>query len=727
MLDAAASALGAFLDPTLLGMLTIGVVAGLVMGIIPGLGGTGAVAVLLPFAFVLEPQQALAMIIGAVAVVHTSDVISAVLLGVPGSASATVILMDGHEMAKRGQAARALSVSFLSSMAGGILGAIGLTLSIPVARPLVLAFGSPELFMLTVLGISLTALLSRGHMLKGLLAGALGVLLGQVGVAPAAADYRFTFGTLFLNEGLDLVATALGIFGLAEIAHLVAKRGAVSDVAGLGGGWRTGLGDVLRHWSHVLRGAVVGIWAGVLPGVGATAGTWMAYGQARASAKRKEKRRFGRGDPRGIIGPESANNSVEAGDLIPTLLFGIPGGAPAALLLGALLLYGIEPGPRLVTENLDLVYTIVWSFALASVLGAAMCFVLSRPLARLSTVHFPVLGAGLVVLMFVSAYQEPQQFGVLQVMLLLGVVGWLMKATGVPRAPFLIGFVLAIPMERYYFLTDRLYTTSEWLLRPGVLVMGLVLVAPLVLAARHRWSGRRATGEPAEVREPVAVSPGAGPDGASRGAAADVARTGVGTADGAEGTAGGPDDPVHDEDADDDEGTDVGALEGTWMPAVLAASFALVFAGALVASADFSPRAALVPRIVGVVGLVLALCVAAREVRARRGAVGGGAAGDGATGDTAGDRETGDQTRRAHVRDTGVAFGWMVLFLVLVYLGGIVLASALFVPLFLLRVAGMRASRVAVYTTVLLAALLALHAYGDIALPVGLFTPEVFR
>jgi putative tricarboxylic transport membrane protein len=653
--DAAVSALAQLMDPTLLIFLLCGVVAGLVMGIIPGLGGTGAVAVLLPFAFILEPTQALALIIGAVAVVHTSDTISAVLIGVPGSASATVTLMDGHAMAKQGQAARALSLAFLSSMAGGVLGAIGLTLSIPIARPLVLAFGSPELFMLTVLGISLTATLSRGNMLKGLLAGALGVLLGQVGAAPAAADYRFTFGSLFLNEGLDLVAVALGIFGLAEVMHLVAKRSAVSDVTGMGGGWLLGIKDFFTHWRHVIRGALIGIWAGVLPGVGATAGTWMAYGSAVASSK--DKKKFGKGDPRGIVGPESANNSVEAGDLIPTLLFGIPGGAPAALLMGALLVYGVEPGPRLITDHLDLVYTIVWSFALASIIGAALCFLISPPLAKLSTVPFPILGAGLVVIMFVAAYQEPKQFAVLQVMLLLALLGWFMKAIGMPRAPFLIGFVLSIPMERYYFLTTRLYTGAEWVTRPGVLVMLAILVVPLLLALRRRL-GRR------------------------------------------------PEEPAPE---DDEEGSDVGGLENTWVPSVMALLLAAAFGAALVVSQDFSPRAAVMPRVIGMVGLALAILLLSIELRRRR-------------------RAPGDLMPLASgLKPMGAAFLWLILFVVLVYVLGTMLAAAVFVPAFLHVLARMRPMRIALYVVGLLAALWVLNHYAEMALPIGLYTPQALR
>ena len=346
--------------------------AGLVIGLIPGLGGTGAVAILLPVTFGMDPEPALAMLIGALAVVHTSDTVAAVLLGAPGSASASVTMLDGYSMARQGQAKRALSLAFLSSMAGGLIGAVGLTLAIPLARPLVLSFGSPELFMLTILGVSLAAVLSRGNVVKGLTAGFLGLLLGLVGTSPTTAEERFSFGSLFLSDGLSLVAVALGVFGLAEIASRVGQRRVTEKPVELTGGWASGIREWLTHWTHVIRGSLIGIWAGILPGVGATAGTWLAYGQAVATAK--DKRKFGKGDPRGIVGPESANNSVEAGDLIPTFLFGIPGGVPSAMLLGMLLTYGIQPGPAIVTDHLDLMYLIIWAFAIACVAGAFLCF-----------------------------------------------------------------------------------------------------------------------------------------------------------------------------------------------------------------------------------------------------------------------------------------------------------------------------------------------------------------
>ncbi|HEY8486037.1 MAG TPA: tripartite tricarboxylate transporter permease [Limnochordales bacterium] len=574
MWQAAVQALAAFSEPRQLLLLVAGVLAGVVVGILPGLGGTAAVALLLPFVYRLEPAEALALLVGALAVVHTSDTISAVLLGAPGSASAAVTMMDGHALARQGQAARALSAAFLASMTGGILGALGLTLSIPVARPLVLAFGSPELFMLCALGISLTAALSEGFLLRGMLSALVGLLLGMVGVAPTAPDERFTFGQVFLMDGLPLVAVALGVFGLAEIAELVGQGGAIATRVGVGSGWLQGVRDFLRHWWLVVQGALIGMWAGILPGIGATAGTWMAYGQVVATSR--DRSRFGKGDIRGVIAPESANNAVEAGDLVPTLLFSIPGSVPAALLMGALLLHGVQPGPRIVTQHLDLIYTIVWSFALANVLGAAICFLLTPALARLTFVPFSLLAPAVFMAMVLGAYQEGRQMGDLVVMVALGIVGWIFKRAGYPRAPLLIGFVLSLPAERYYWLSMNLYGWA-WLTRPWVLVMLGLLVLSVIWGVR----ASRRQAESAGLRQEAAVPSAEAPDGARS-----VSR---------------------------------------WSLGVAAALFAL-FALSLGAAFTFTPQGRLLPALVCGLGVALGVWALVADALALRGAGGRGRA-----------------------------------------------------------------------------------------------------
>jgi putative tricarboxylic transport membrane protein len=487
MWDAALIALERFADPLHLGMLMAGVLAGTVIGILPGLGGIACVAILLPFIYTLDVHTAMILLVGSLAVVHTSDTITSVLIGTPGSAAAAATILDGHPLAKQGQAARALSAAFLSSMIGGLIGAVFLTLSLPIARPLVLLFGSPELLMLCVLGLSFAGFLTGGAPLKGGLAACLGLLLGSVGSAPADAVDRYTFGQLYLLDGIPLVGVALGIFGIAEIIDLLAKGGRIAERIGLGHGWRQGVRDVVQHWGIVVRGSLIGVWAGILPGIGATAGSWMSYGHVVAMASDRE--RFGKGDIRGVIAPESANNSVEAGDFIPTLLFSVPGGAPAAILLGALFFYGIQPGPRMVQENLDLIFTIIWSFAIANTIGAALCFLLSPALARLTWIPFAQLAPAIVVTIFFGAFQSSQHFGDIYAMLGLGLLGWLMKQLGWPRAPFLVGFVLTKPTEQYLWLSISRYGL-EWLLRPGVIVLGLLLLASIVWIVLGKRGGK---------------------------------------------------------------------------------------------------------------------------------------------------------------------------------------------------------------------------------------------
>lgn len=465
-------------------MMLLGILVGLVIGILPGMGGIVSVAILLPFMVRLDAFAALAMVTGSLAVVHTSDTITSVLIGAPGSAASVTSVMEGHPLARQGQAARALSAAYLSSLIGGLIGALGLTLSIPIARPLVLSFGSPELFMLTALGVSFAGSLLGKETRKGLAAGLLGLLLGTVGPSPTAAEVRFAFNQVYLSDGLDLAIVALGIFGIAEVVSLLARGGAVAQRTQLGRGWLQGVHDVFEHRWLVLRGSLIGMWAGVLPAIGATAGTLMAYGHVVATSRDRSK--FGKGDIRGIIAPEAANNAVEAGDLVPTLLFSVPGSAPTAMIMGALLAYGIVPGPRIVTEHLDLIYTIVWSFAASNVIGAAIMFAASPALARLTYIPFNRLAPAVLLAMVLAAYQETQHVGDLVTLVALGILGYVMKASGWPRGPLLIGFVLANPLERYYHLTVNLYLRPEdWLLRPGVLILGALLLAPFV------WGGVR--------------------------------------------------------------------------------------------------------------------------------------------------------------------------------------------------------------------------------------------
>ncbi|PJE28128.1 Tripartite tricarboxylate transporter TctA family protein [Pseudooceanicola marinus] len=366
--------------------LMFGALLGLVVGILPALGGAAGLSLLFTFIYGMEPSAAMAMVIGMLATVSTGDTITSVLLGVPGSASSQATVLDGFPMAKQGQAARALSAGFLSSVIGGLFGALVLTLTLQSAKQVILWFGIPEILMMILFGVASVAALSGKSLPKGVAICAFGMVVASVGFAPASGEQRLDLGLFYLGDGLPLIACVIVVFVIPEIADLIQQNRSISDRPSLGNGTRQGVIDVLRNKWIVLRSATVGCLVGAMPGVGGAVVDWIVYGQTVRSAK--DKSQFGKGDVRGVIGVESSNNAVMGGALVPTLLFGVPGSGSTALLLSALILIGIQPGPGMLTQDIDLTYLMIWSLALANILGAGACFLFSRHLAKLTLIPF---------------------------------------------------------------------------------------------------------------------------------------------------------------------------------------------------------------------------------------------------------------------------------------------------------------------------------------------------
>ena len=319
--------------------LMAGILLGLTVGILPGLGGTTALAIILPFVSAFEPTSALALMIGVLAPTTTSDTFPAVLIGVPGTAGSQATVLDGYPMAKRGEAARALSAAFLSSMIGGVWGAIILTFAIVFAKPLILAVGFGEQFLLIVLALIMVGALTGANLVKGLASCLIGLVLGAVGLAQITAEPRLTFGTLYLTEGVPLVVVGMGLFAIPEIVSLLQSKASITEKLNLSGQWIRGFRDVAANWFLVFRCSTIGVIVGALPGLGGTVVDWIAYSHLRQTAR--DTTNIGKGDIRGVIAPESANNAKEGGALIPTILFGIPGSGNKVLLLGGFLLVGI--------------------------------------------------------------------------------------------------------------------------------------------------------------------------------------------------------------------------------------------------------------------------------------------------------------------------------------------------------------------------------------------------
>jgi putative tricarboxylic transport membrane protein len=468
-------------DPYRLGLVVVGVLIGTVIGILPGLGGTVGMAVLLPFVFGMDPYAGVALLIGMKVVTNTADTFPAVLLGVPGSGGVQATILDGYPMARKGQAGRALGAAFTSSLLGGLIGATFLLALLPVARPIVMAMASPELFMLTFLGLTMVAILSQGSMLTGLLAALLGVMIGFVGAAPNAPIYRYTYETLYLYEGFSIVVVALGLFAVPEIVQLLAAGKSISKVppAGLTG-QRQGMLDALRNKWLILRSSMIGAASGLIPGFGGGAADWMVYGLAKQTSK-GGRETFGKGDVRGVIAPDAANNSKDGADLVPTLLFGIPGGASMALFLVGLISFGIQPGPSMLDpeRNLDVTYVIIWTLAIGNIAATAICFGLARYVARLSYIPPATFMPFLIVLIVLAAYQSTREWGDLVTLVLFGVLGYVMKELDWARVPVLIGMVLGPAAEGFLVISWQQYGWT-WLARPLVLVFAVVLAAILL-------------------------------------------------------------------------------------------------------------------------------------------------------------------------------------------------------------------------------------------------------
>ena len=456
--------------------LMVGVVFGLVVGIIPGLGGSAGLALTLPFVIGVEPGAAIGLMIGLQSVTATSDTFPAVLVGVPGTASSQATVVDGFEMSKKGRASEALSAAFSASLIGGLFGAVILTMAIGFAEPVILAFGLAEQMMLVLLAMALIGALTGNNVLKGLAAAAVGILIGTIGSAPTTAVPRFTFDNLYLLDPIKVVLVGLGLFAVPEILGVLRQQERISQGALETNGWSKGLKATFSNFWLIIRCSSIGAALGALPGLGGSVIDWVAYSHAKQSVKNPET--LGTGDVRGVIAPEAANNAKEGGALIPTLLFGIPGSGSMALLLGGFILVGVEPGINMIRNDADMVFLMVWSVALANIIGASLCFGLAAPISRLTSVRFSIIAPILLIIICFAAYQATKDTGDLITVLVIGLLGTLMKRHGWSRPALLIGFVLSSRLEASVYQTVTIYGWSAFS-RP--IVIGLALVIAIVL------------------------------------------------------------------------------------------------------------------------------------------------------------------------------------------------------------------------------------------------------
>ncbi|MBI4528803.1 MAG: tripartite tricarboxylate transporter permease [Deltaproteobacteria bacterium] len=470
MIDAFVSGFWQVLAWPAFGYLLIGIAVGFFVGLLPGLGGLATLALMLPFSYTIkQPVEAFCFLLGMLAVTGTTGDITSILFGIPGEGSSAALILDGYPMSKKGEAGRALGAAIMSSVVGAIAGAVALMLSIPIMRPLVLLFGSPELFIIAIMGVTFIGTLAGPSLIKGLLAGGVGLMLASIGVDPQTGSLRYTFGSLYLWDRLDIIPVVVGLFAIPEIVDLAVRGTSISEVPKMKlVGVMEGVKDTFRHFWLVMRCSLIGIYFGVLPVLGANVAQWISYGHAVQGLK--DKSRAGKGAVEGVLGPGAANNATRGGDLIPTVAFGIPGSGSMALLLGALLIVGLNPGPEMLKQHLNVTFAMVWVLIIANLIVAGLCFLILNQLAALTFIRGSLLIPFLLLFVFIGSFTANNSLSDLVATLIFGVLGYFMVLYGWPRPPLVLGLILGKIAENYLWISTAAYG-AKWLLFPSVIAL----------------------------------------------------------------------------------------------------------------------------------------------------------------------------------------------------------------------------------------------------------------
>jgi TctA family transporter len=465
------------------GLMLVGTCLGGMVGLLPGIGGAATLVILLPFAYTMTPEHGLALLVSMIAVVTTTGDITSILFGIPGEGTTASTVVDGYPMTRNGESRRALGAAITGSAVGAAFGAFALAASIPFVRPLVLGIGSPEFFMLSLLGISFLSLVSQGSLLKGLIAGGIGLFLATVGIDSIDGTPRYSFDTLFLWDGIGVLPTALGLFAVPEVLALATtgKTSILLRPEQDSGSILAGMRDTVRHRWLVLRCSALGTYIGLLPGMGASISQWVAYAHAVQSSK--DQVRFGKGAVEGVLGPASANNSTLGGALIPTLGFGIPGSLGTTILLGAMLSQGIAPGPKMLIPetqggHLTLTFSLVWIVIVSNLIASGIALAFLRQLAGITRLRGKILFPLLLSFICLGSFAEKNAIEDLLVLAAMGGLGCVMKRLDWPRPPLLLGLILGPIAENKLFLSVNLYGWS-WVRRPGVLIILAIILAGL--------------------------------------------------------------------------------------------------------------------------------------------------------------------------------------------------------------------------------------------------------
>lgn len=476
--------------PTI-GWMVVGVLAGIVIGAVPGIGPNLGMAVALPLTLPIDGTNAIILLVGIYSGSMYGGSVAAILMNVPGTAAAAATTFDGYPLSRQGEASKALSASALSSATAGFMTITTLIFISPLIVMLVLALGSPEYFLVAVLGLSMITIVARGSMIKGFVAGAFGLLLTTVGIAPMSSELRFTGGSLALYDGLDFVAAILGLFAIAEMLKLAGESGGIArEGIDTAGSVLTGAREAIARPVTLVKSSFIGMFIGSLPGSGASVSNFVAYAEAMRSSVSDK---FGYGEITGVIAAEASNNGTVGGSLIPALSFGIPGSGATAVLLGGLLMHGLQPGPDMFSTELHVTYSAFVALFLGNILILVLGLALITRMEYVTRVNTEFLIPIIIVLAVVGSYTLRSNWVDVATVLVLGAVGYYMFQHNYSVIAFILGMVLG-PIAEENYLRSLQLSDGSWLIfveswpsRVLVVAIVLVLVGPFL----QNWYRRR--------------------------------------------------------------------------------------------------------------------------------------------------------------------------------------------------------------------------------------------
>ncbi len=466
-------------------IMLVAVVASSIFAAMPGVGSSTLLAMSIPFAMTLKPYECIALMLGITVISNTANTFPSVLIAVPGGSGSQATILDGHPMAKNGEARRAFGAAFGASLLGGLFGGLVFVAALPIVTPLVLVLGSPELLMLVLWGLSAVGILSGNTPIKGLMAAAFGLGVALIGTEARTGIDRFTLGGYYLWDGVHIALVGLGLFAIPELIDLSLRRTSISETGKLGTGLLQGVKDSFRHWWLVIRCGLVGVWVGILPGLGSSVADWFAYAHAAQTEKNTET--FGKGDVRGVIAPEASNNAKEGGALIPTMFFGIPGSTSLALVLVAFTAVGIVPGEPMVSKTPHYIYAMIFILVVANIAATGLSLGLAGAFAKVSVLPFYIIVPMTLVFTIAAAYGVSFSYEDLATLVVFGFIGVFMRRYGWPRPPVLVAVVLGPQVQTYLWLSIDRYSWT-WLTFPGVLVILAIIVLTIFYPL---WANRK--------------------------------------------------------------------------------------------------------------------------------------------------------------------------------------------------------------------------------------------